>query len=61
MDMIKITQKKSLIGVPSKLAKVVKALGLKGINKTVIQKDNNCTRGMVNKVVHLVEYELVQQ
>ena len=56
---IKIKQKRSLIGQSESNIRVVRALGLRGINKTVLQKDNNCTRGMINKVSHLVEYTLL--
>ena len=58
---IKIRQKRSLIGQSESNIKVVQALGLRGINKTVVQKDNNCTRGMINKVSHLVEYTLINE
>lgn len=61
MTKIIITQKRSMIGVPEKLRKVVKALGLKKINHQKIHKDNNCIRGMINKVKHLVSYELKEE
>ncbi len=58
MSELVVTQRRSLISEPEKIRKVVKALGLKGIGDTVNHKDNNCIRGMVNKVKHLVSYEL---
>lgn len=59
-EQIKIKQVKSTIGCPQNQRRVVKALGLRGIGSQVVQKDNNCIRGMVNKVKHLLAYELVQ-
>ena len=59
MDQIKITQVRSVISTPKSLRKIVRALGLRGINQTRVHKDNNCTRGMINKVKHLVSYELI--
>lgn len=61
MDMIKVTQVKSLIAQNSKNRRIMKALGLKRIGAVKVFKDNNCIRGMVNKVVHLVNYELVKE
>lgn len=58
MSQIVITQKRSLISEPEKLRKIVKALGLGRIGTTKIHKDNNCIRGMLNKVKHLVSYEV---
>jgi len=58
MSQLLVTQHKSLISEPESLRKVVKALGLGRVGKTVVHKDNNCIRGMVNKVKHLVRVEL---
>ncbi len=58
--MIKVVQKKSTITESAQTCKIIQALGLKGIRSFKIHKDNNCIRGMVNKVIHLVEYELLK-
>jgi large subunit ribosomal protein L30 len=58
MSQLLVTQHKSLISEPESLRKVVKALGLGRVGKTAVHKDNNCIRGMVNKVKHLVRVEL---
>ena len=50
---IKLT--KSLIGVPDKQIKVVRALGLKKTNDVVEHFNSATIMGMVNKVPHLVE------
>lgn len=58
MSQIVVTQKRSLISEPEKIRKVVKALGLGRIGQAATHKDNNCIRGMINKVKHLVSYEV---
>ena len=58
MSTIVVKQRRSLASEPEKLRKVVLALGLGRIGKVKIHKDNNCIRGMINKVKHLVSYEL---
>ena len=58
MGQIIVKQTRSTIGQSFRNIRVVRALGLRGIGKTKVHKDNNCIRGMVNKVKHLVSYEL---
>ncbi len=55
--MLKITLVKSTIGAIPKHKKTVQALGLKKLNKSVVQQDNVAIRGMVNQVRHLVKVE----
>ena len=55
---IKITQVKSTIAVAKKVKNVLHSMGLGRIGQSRSYKDNNCIRGMVNKVRHLVKYEL---
>ncbi len=57
---LKITQVRSLIGRPEKHRRIVKALGLRRNQTTVIQDDNPMIRGMVFKVRHLVNVEEVK-
>ena len=52
---IKIRLVKRPIGCPKKLKKVVKGLALRRINQTVERPDDEATRGMVSKSLHLVE------
>jgi large subunit ribosomal protein L30 len=54
---IKITQTKSLIGRIPAHRKTVKALGLRRIGHTVVQKDSPAIRGMVDAVNYLVKVE----
>jgi large subunit ribosomal protein L30 len=51
---IQITLVKSPIGYPKRQKATLKALGLKKMNQTVIRKDNNAVRGMLDKVSHLI-------
>jgi large subunit ribosomal protein L30 len=58
MSQIVVTQKRSLIGQSESNRRIIKGLGLGRIGRTKTHKDNNCVRGMINKVAHLVSYEL---
>ncbi len=59
MAKIVVKQTRSLIGNPTAARKVIKGLGLGRIGQVKTHKDNNCIRGMINKVKHLVSYELI--
>jgi large subunit ribosomal protein L30 len=52
---IEITLKHSTIGRPENQKVIVKTLGLRKLNQTVIHDDNPAIRGMAEKVSHLVE------
>ena len=54
MKMLRITLKRSLIGQPKKLKKVVQALGLRKINQSVTHKDVPSIRGMIHKTSHMI-------
>ncbi len=55
--MLKIKMVMSEIGRPEKQRKVLRGMGLKKLNNTVILVDTPQTRGMINKVSHLVSVE----
>ena len=57
--MLRVTQKRSLIGRPQNQRQSVKALGLRRIGHTVDVVDNDSTRGLVMKVQHLVDVEVI--
>ncbi|WP_416148197.1 50S ribosomal protein L30 [Salipaludibacillus sp. HK11] len=57
---IEITLTRSLIGRPEDQRVTVKTLGLRKVNHTVVQEDNDAMRGMVNKVSHLVSVKEVE-
>ena len=52
--MIKIKMVRSEIGRPEKQRKILRGLGLNKLNSCVILVDTPQTRGMVNKIIHLV-------
>jgi len=54
---IKITLVKSGIARPGKHKAILIGLGLKKLNKTIIRLDTPEIRGMINKVIHLVQVE----
>lgn len=54
---IKITLRKSVSGSNVKQRAVLRGLGLRRIDQTVVKKDNACIRGMVFKIKHLVKVE----
>jgi large subunit ribosomal protein L30 len=54
---IKITLTKSVIGYNKNQQATVKALGLKKMQSSVVQTDNEAIRGMINTVSHLVSVE----
>ena len=51
---LQVTLVKSYIGRPEAQRKVLRGMGLGKINKTVVLKDTPAIRGMIQKVVHLV-------
>jgi large subunit ribosomal protein L30 len=59
-DKIKVTLIRSLIGRPEKQRRVVKSLGLRKLNSSVIHDDTDSIRGMVRAINHLVNVEKVE-
>jgi large subunit ribosomal protein L30 len=57
---IKITQKQSIVDRIEPQKRTIKALGLGRPNYWVIKNDTPQIRGMIRKVIHLVEVEEVQ-
>ncbi len=57
---IKVTLTKSPIGRPEKHRKVVVGLGLTKLNSSVVRQDTPEIRGMINKVIHLVTFEVTE-
>jgi large subunit ribosomal protein L30 len=55
--MLKITLKRSYIGLTGKQQRVLQSLGLKKIGSSIIQEENDAIKGMVHKVAHLVAVE----
>ncbi|MDD4002834.1 MAG: 50S ribosomal protein L30 [Clostridia bacterium] len=58
---MKVTLIKSTIGCKKNQIDTIKALGLNKIRQHKLIKDNAATRGMINKVSHLVCVSEVKQ
>jgi len=59
MGKLEIKLVRSKIGHKPNQKLTLEALGLKKLNSTVIKEDNVQTRGMINKVSHLVQVKEV--
>ncbi|MDP4118255.1 MAG: 50S ribosomal protein L30 [Bacillota bacterium] len=55
MAQIEVKQVKSSIGCKKDQIATLEALGLKKVRDVKVHEDNAVVRGMINKVVHLVE------
>lgn len=54
---IRITLVRSVISHPQPQREVVKGLGLRKLNSSIVRKDGPEVRGMIRKVAHLVKVE----
>ena len=54
---LKVTYVKSVIGFDKTQVKVIEALGFKKLNTTKVFPDNECVRGSIFKVKHLLKVE----
>ncbi|GEL66939.1 50S ribosomal protein L30 [Marinilactibacillus psychrotolerans] len=59
MANLEITLKRSLIGRPQNQHLVVKSLGLKKTNSSVVRPDNDAVRGAIKKIAHLIDVKEV--
>jgi len=60
MAKVKITQVRSAINRVEGQKRTIRALGIRRLNKPVVQNDTPQIRGMIYKVRHLVEVEEVK-
>ena len=54
---IKVTWVKSAIGFNKNQAKIIEALGFKKLGQTRVLPDNDCIKGSIFKVKHLLKVE----
>lgn len=54
---LRITWTRSTIGRNENQGRIIKALGFRKLNQTVVHGDTPTIRGMINKVNHLVVVE----
>jgi large subunit ribosomal protein L30 len=59
IEKLKVTQKKSIIGQNKKQRAIVAGLGLTKIGKPVVVENTPSFRGMIKKIIHLVDVEEV--
>jgi len=60
MSKLSVKLIRSTIKRVEKQKRIVKALGLRKMNQVKIHDDNPVIRGMINKVIHLVEVKEVR-
>ena len=58
---LRITLRRSRIGTSPRQREVLRGLGLRRINASVLRPDDPAIRGMVAKVSHMVEVEAVPE
>ena len=58
-DKLKITQIRSTIGRVRKQKDTIRALGIRKLYQSVVQKDTPQIRGMIEKVKHLLEVKKI--
>jgi large subunit ribosomal protein L30 len=61
MSKIRVTQRRSVIDRPKDQKSTVRRLGLHRINDSIVKDDTPDVRGMIAKVQHLVEVEMVEE
>jgi large subunit ribosomal protein L30 len=52
---IKVKWKRSVSGRPENQRKTIQGLGFRRLNQTLILPDHPLIRGMINRVIHLLE------
>lgn len=58
---LKVTYVKSVIGYDKRQEKILEALGFKKLNTTKIFPNNDCIKGSLFKVKHLVKVEEIEE
>jgi large subunit ribosomal protein L30 len=58
---LKVTQVRGVVHRPQTQRKTLIGLGLRGRNKSVVVENTPSMRGMIKKVIHLVNIEVVDE
>lgn len=58
---LRIRQLRSALGRPLKHRRTLEALGLRGPRDTVVKTDHPAIQGMISRVRHLVEVEVLEE
>ncbi|NMB44298.1 MAG: 50S ribosomal protein L30 [Clostridiales bacterium] len=56
-EKVKITLVRSTIGANAKHKKIVEALGLRKLNRSIVVPNNDATKGVIAQISHLVKVE----
>ena len=59
--LLRITLKRSPIDLHRKNKAILRALGLRRVNRSVVQKDNDAIRGMIRLVAPYIQVEEVTE
>jgi large subunit ribosomal protein L30 len=59
VEQVRVTLVRSLLGRPEKQIRVIRALGLRKTNDVVVKFNTPTIRGMIQKVIHLLQVEVV--
>lgn len=59
MAQVKITQIKSTIDRPENQKRIIKALGFRRLNQTLVKEESPSILGMISKVNHLIKIEKI--
>jgi large subunit ribosomal protein L30 len=57
MTRLKVSQTLSVIGRPKDQREVMRGLGLRGLGSAVVVENTPSFRGMIKKIMHLVQVE----
>lgn len=60
MPQLKITWTRSCIGRPGNQREIIRSLGLRRLQDTVVHQDSPTIQGMIRKVQHLLRVEEVK-
>lgn len=61
MNKLQVKQRVSVIGRPHPQRRILKGLGLRGPGSSVVVDNTPSFRGMIKKVLHLVDVEEAQE
>ena len=61
MSYLKITWKKSFIGRNQRQRRIIQSLGLRRLHHSVVHQDSPTIKGMVQKVIHMLEVEEISE
>ena len=61
MSYLKITWKKSSIGRNQRQRRIIQSLGLRRLHHSVVHQNSPTIKGMVQKVIHMLEVEEISE